>query len=104
MTGSTEKPSNHACGTAIDINASHNKIRKAPALRGTTGSIREYADFCADFGIFWGGWYGKRNDGMHFECVTLQTDEQLRAACRKHGFELEDAGIDAEYLPKKKKA
>ncbi len=92
----------HAHGTAIDVNAAYNRIKKVPALRGTGGSVRELADLCADFGIVRGGWYGKRKDGMHFECVTLQTEAQLRAACTKHGFELEDVRLDDEYLPKKK--
>lgn len=87
---STGRPtvlSNHALGTAIDINAAWNGFGVAPARRGAVGSLAPLADFCADFGLYWGGWYSGRKDGMHFECVTLQDEAALRSACTTHGVD-----------------
>jgi D-alanyl-D-alanine carboxypeptidase-like protein len=83
-TGHRDALSNHALGTAIDINAPWNGYGAAPARRGTTGSLAPLADFCADFGLYWGGWYSGNKDGMHFECVTLQSEAELRSACTTH--------------------
>ena len=103
ITGKPTALSNHALGTAIDINTTWNWIYTPPAPRHTLGSVSELADFCADFGLFWGGWYEGRKDGMHFECVTIQDDAALRGACEKHGFRLEDLELPAELLPQKSK-
>ncbi|MBT9555373.1 MAG: M15 family metallopeptidase [Myxococcales bacterium] len=82
--------SNHALGTAIDINAPENAYGTKGADRGAKGSVRELADFCADFGLYWGGWYSKSKDLMHFEAVKILEGAALRAACEKHGVVYED--------------
>lgn len=89
ITGNPRKLSNHAIGTAIDINAAWNGFAAQPARRGTTGSVSALADFCADFGIYWGGWYSGSKDGMHFEAVDLMTEAELRSACRTHRVDFE---------------
>lgn len=84
----TKKPtvrSNHALGTAIDINAEWNPYGGSIAPRGSKGSVCELADFCADFGLYWGGWYGGNKDGMHFEAVRVLEAAELATVCAKHG-------------------
>lgn len=65
--GSRTTLSNHAYGTAIDLNVPWNGLGRRPALVGQRGSVRELAEFSIEYGIYWGGWYSRRKDGMHFE-------------------------------------
>lgn len=90
ITNNKSKLSNHALGTAVDINGAQNPYGGAPAKRGTRGSLRELADYCADFGLYWGGWYQGRKDGMHFEAVLVLSEAELEAACEKHGLTYAD--------------
>lgn len=85
ITNNSAKLSNHALGTAIDVSSEKNGYGAAPAARGTAGSLSEYADFCTDFGLYWGGWYSKNKDAMHFEAVKVLSASELAAACEKHG-------------------
>jgi hypothetical protein len=60
-----EKLSNHASGTAIDLNATKHplgKIGTFPAEK--VPMIRALA---RKYGLFWGGDYQKRKDEQHFE-------------------------------------
>lgn len=64
--------SNHAYGTAFDINAQWNGFWKPSALVGDKGSVRELVPIANAHGFYWGGhWiYDKKtqaSDGMHFE-------------------------------------
>ena len=59
--------SNHAWGTAFDINYEWNQLGKIPALVGQKGSVRELVPLANKFGFFWGGHFKSRLDGMHFE-------------------------------------
>ena len=64
--------SNHAWGTAFDINAKWNKIGHAPARCGQPGSVFELVEIAYQNGFYWGGHFGAhRNDGMHFEVAHL---------------------------------
>lgn len=65
--GSTQTLSNHAWGTAFDLNARWNKLGAVPALRGEHGSVRELVKIAGAHGYYWGGHYRRRLDGMHFE-------------------------------------
>ncbi len=65
--GSSSTLSNHAWGTAFDINYAWNKLGSLPALRGRTGSVRELVPLANEFGFYWGGHFKGRADGMHFE-------------------------------------
>lgn len=67
--GSRETLSNHAYGTAFDINAAWNPLGARPALVGKRGSVRELVPIAQDHGFAWGGHYKARPDGMHFELV-----------------------------------
>jgi peptidoglycan hydrolase-like protein with peptidoglycan-binding domain len=67
--------SNHAWGTAFDINAGYNPLGAVPALVGKKGSVRKLVELANDNGFYWGGHFGfspdgstnGRHDGMHFE-------------------------------------
>lgn len=66
--GSRSTLSNHSWGTAMDLNAyPWNALGARPALAGEPGSVRELAALGPKYGIYWGGWYSGRPDGMHFE-------------------------------------
>lgn len=63
--------SNHAYGTAFDINESWNGLGKTPAAFGRQGSVRELVQIANQHGFHWGGHYDGRKDGMHFELARL---------------------------------
>lgn len=79
--GSRAVLSNHAFGTAFDINAPWNGLGRRPALVGDRGSVRELVQIAYSWGWYWGGWF-KRADGMHFEiCKILDPDEYPDNSC-----------------------
>ena len=59
--------SNHAFGTAFDINYEWNKLGAEPARRGAKGSVFDLVPLANRHGFYWGGHFAKRRDGMHFE-------------------------------------
>lgn len=65
--GSRTALSNHAWGTAFDLNAATNALGATPALVGQTGCVRELVEIANAHGFFWGGHFQTRADGMHFE-------------------------------------
>lgn len=67
--GSRDRLSNHAYGTAFDINAPWNSLGARPALLQEKGSVRALVPIANDQGWYWGGHYEGRKDGMHFEWV-----------------------------------
>ncbi|MCZ2356843.1 MAG: M15 family metallopeptidase [Bacteroidia bacterium] len=69
--GSTSVLSNHAFGTAFDINAAWNWLGAIPALVGRKGSVRELVSIANENGFYWGGHFG-RTDGMHFELTQIK--------------------------------
>lgn len=77
--GSTKYLSNHAWGTAFDLNYRWNQLGCVPALVGKEGSVRKLVDIAVQNGFYWGGWFGEfvggsvkgRFDGMHFELMRL---------------------------------
>lgn len=79
--GSRTYLSNHAWGTAFDVNVQWNMLGTRPALKGQKGSVRELVNIALQNGWYWGGWFGydangqvgKRSDGMHFECFKIVT-------------------------------
>ena len=68
--GSSSKLSNHAYGTAIDINVPWNQLSTVPALKGKRGSVRELVPIANECGLYWGGHF-TRGDGMHFELARV---------------------------------
>lgn len=71
--GSTSVLSNHAFGTAFDINYPWNQLGVRPALAGSVGSVRELVPIANKHGFFWGGHYSSRPDGMHFEAAKVMS-------------------------------
>jgi len=69
--GSRTNLSNHAFGTAFDINAAWNGLGCVPALVGKNGSVRELVPYANKLGFYWGGHYNSRKDGMHFEIAKI---------------------------------
>jgi len=69
--GSKITLSNHAFGTAFDINAPENWIGATPAHIGENGCLRELIPLANKFGFYWGGHYPERTDGMHFEVAKI---------------------------------
>jgi hypothetical protein len=70
--GSRKALSNHAFGTAFDINASTNPRGARPPLVGKKGSVRELVAIANSLGFYWGGHFGAKPDGMHFEVAVLK--------------------------------
>jgi D-alanyl-D-alanine carboxypeptidase/Putative peptidoglycan binding domain len=68
--GSKKQLSNHAFGTAFDINDAWNKLGTTPALVGQKGSVRELVTIAHKNGFYWGGHFTRR-DGMHFEIAKI---------------------------------
>ncbi len=69
--GSKTVLSPHAFGSAVDLNAEWNKLRKAPAPLGAKGSVLELVQIANAHGFYWGGHFSGRKDGMHFEIAQL---------------------------------
>jgi D-alanyl-D-alanine carboxypeptidase/Putative peptidoglycan binding domain len=63
--------SNHAFGSAFDINERWNPLGAQPALVGQKGSVRELVQLANEHGFYWGGHFRSRKDGMHFEIARL---------------------------------
>ncbi len=64
--------SNHAYGSAFDINASTNPLGARPPLLGQPGCVRELVQIANEWGFFWGGHFKDRPDGMHFEIAIVR--------------------------------
>lgn len=67
--GSRTTLSNHAYGTAFDINAPWNGFGREPAPKGSKGSVVELVPIANSLDWWWGGHYSGRKDGMHLEYV-----------------------------------
>jgi hypothetical protein len=68
--GSRTTLSNHAWGTAFDVNYAWNRLGAMPALSGAKGSVRELVPLAHQHGFYWGGHFSRR-DGMHFEAAKV---------------------------------
>jgi len=62
--------SNHAWGTAIDVNAKWNPLGKEPAALGQPGCVLPLVPVAERLGWAWGGYFS-RKDGMHFERASV---------------------------------
>lgn len=70
--GSRTVLSNHAFGSAFDINEPFNGFGAIPALVGQRGCVRELVQLANEHGFYWGGHFRRRPDGMHFEVAVLR--------------------------------
>ncbi len=68
--------SNHAFGTAFDMNAQWNGLLKVAAFVGQQGSVRELVSLANAHGFYWGGHWNfdgrGGSDGMHFEWAVAR--------------------------------
>jgi hypothetical protein len=69
--GSTTVLSNHAFGSAFDLNAAFNPLGAEPALSGRPGCVYDLVRIAHDHGFYWGGHFSSRRDGMHFEVAQV---------------------------------
>lgn len=84
--GSRTTLSNHAFGSAFDINYQWNKLAHTPALVGQKGSVRLLVAIANDYGFYWGGHFNSRKDGMHFEVAKILSSAELEALKTKYGL------------------
>ncbi len=84
--GSRETLSNHAFGSAFDINMEWNALGKTPAAVGAQGSVRELVPTANEFGFYWGGHFKSRADGMHFEVARILNKNELKNLADKYGL------------------
>jgi hypothetical protein len=76
--GSRTVLSNHAFGTAFDLNEASNGLGLRPPLVGHKGSVRELVPIANRWGFYWGGHYKGRPDGMHFEVAVLKAKDETK--------------------------
>jgi hypothetical protein len=69
--GSRSLLSNHAFGSAFDINEAYNFFGQRPVSNGRKGCVRDLVPIANRCGFYWGGHYQSRPDGMHFEIAVL---------------------------------
>jgi len=74
--GATRSPSNHAFGTAFDLNEAANPLGASPPAVGRPGSVRELVPLFEQHGFAWGGHF-RVPDGMHFEVARLLPPERV---------------------------
>jgi hypothetical protein len=99
ISGQTSGFSNHASGTAIDINAPKHPLGVANTFSSTDQStIRKILN---DLGgsIRWGGDYSSRKDDMHFE-VNTSAANLSKVAAKIRGGKLKSDGVN--WKPKAK--
>lgn len=80
------KLSNHAFGSAFDINADFNPLGTTPAFISQKGSVRLLVPTANDYGFYWGGHFNTRKDGMHFEIAKILTATELADLAAKYGI------------------
>ncbi len=68
--------SNHASGTAIDLNATKHPLGKKNTF--TKPQQAKILELCEKYGIRWGGTYKSRPDDMHFEIVETPDEVKKR--------------------------
>jgi hypothetical protein len=73
---SSKTLSNHAFGTAFDINAGENPLGAQPALAGKKGCVFALVPIAHQFGFYWGGHFSRR-DGMHFEIAKCLSQAEV---------------------------
>jgi hypothetical protein len=80
------KLSNHAFGSAFDINAKWNPLGHTPALVGKEGAVRKLVPIANDYGFYWGGHFTSRKDGMHFEVAKILDSSEIANLAQKYGI------------------
>jgi len=81
--GSQTVLSNHASGTAIDLNATEHPLGAVGTF--TEEQVRVINRLCRKYGLRWGGNFRSRKDPMHFE-VALN-EKQVETLIKGLGLE-----------------
>jgi len=79
--GSDSVLSNHASGTAIDLNATKHPLHAQNTFTKQQAAI--IRELCKKYAIRWGGDYAKRKDEMHFEIVETPDEVKARIKAMK---------------------
>ena len=74
--GSDSDLSNHASGTAIDLNATKHPLHAENTF--TKQQAAKIRELCKKYGLRWGGDYAKRKDEMHFEVIETPDEVEER--------------------------
>jgi D-alanyl-D-alanine carboxypeptidase len=74
--GSDSDLSNHASGTAIDLNATKHPLHAENTF--TKQQAAKIRELCKKYGLRWGGDYSKRKDEMHFEIIETPDEVNER--------------------------
>lgn len=72
LTANAYDLSNHAWGSAFDINAGWNRLGRVPAEHHEVGTVRPLVAIAYELGWVWGGHFRSRPDGMHFEYAGVE--------------------------------
>jgi hypothetical protein len=76
--GSKTVLSNHAFGTAFDINAAWNPLGKEAMPANKKGTVLPLVEIAHKHGFYWGGNF-TRKDGMHFEIAVVRDEPPVEA-------------------------
>lgn len=82
--GSTDMLSNHASGTAIDLNANKHPLGAEGTFQ--TKQVETLLELCDKYRLRWGGLYRNRKDPMHFEIV--ESPKNVKATIERLGLEM----------------
>lgn len=82
--GSTDMLSNHASGTAIDLNATKHPLGAKDTFKPK--QVETILELCDKYNIGWGGLYKRRADEMHFE--IKETPLQVKATIERLKLEM----------------
>lgn len=82
--GATDMLSNHASGTAIDLNANKHPLGAKDTFQPK--QVDALLELCDKYKLRWGGLYRNRKDEMHFEIV--ETPKQVKATIERLGLKI----------------
>lgn len=82
--GSTDMLSNHASGTAIDLNAIKHPLGAKDTFQ--LKQVDALLELCDKYRLRWGGLYRNRKDEMHFEIV--ESPKNVKATIERLGLTL----------------
>lgn len=82
--GSTDMLSNHASGTAIDLNANRHPLAQKDTFKPK--QIDAILELIDKYNIGWGGLWKRRVDEMHFEII--EGPKAVKATIERLGLEI----------------